>query len=434
MPEMMRRSLTPAVPLPACYGTGDAATGDEKMSHTPRSPWRRLNTSFVLDTNIGEGVRHPSQHLFVAERADSFSSEEEPLLALKRAETKNDLLNLTSRGVLALAVSVILFSLVPTAIQLMYAHDPDVFTPCAILCAGNMVALLAFPLAFSSDLTRDALTKLTRRELYAMLTSTVLYGAVGPALQFTALQSIPVRTMAVLQRLESVNILVLSAVFSEANVTKWTKGNSVAIVMCVVAYLYFGDPASHDATGSALLLVAGWAYSVSLYITKTELNRVAPGQIVVFRAAFGTVFYHILSAILGKETYKHLYSFALWRWMVWYGLLFVFLGQLTWTTALLNNPPALLSVGITALFPLQILWSVWVLGDWPPPADILITGALLAIVISGAVEVWFTFSALGDVRTPEDAERLDESLRCEGPFGDIAPGTPAQNDLQGHSW
>eukprot|EP01059_Diplonema_ambulator_P018457 TRINITY_DN30828_c0_g1_i1.p1 TRINITY_DN30828_c0_g1~~TRINITY_DN30828_c0_g1_i1.p1 ORF type:complete len:357 (+),score=32.03 TRINITY_DN30828_c0_g1_i1:55-1125(+) len=285
-------------------------------------------------------------------------------------------------------LALLIFSQVPSVVQTLYRVNPGLFTACSILCASNMVGCIVFPIVFYKDLAIAELRKVSHGEWASLAFSALLYSAIGPAFQLTALQYTSVTTMAVVQRFESVNLIVYSSLFASKTLTTWCKINSVLIVTCILLYLAVSVRSWNDAKGPLFTIFSGWAFSSSLILTK-ELQRVSIGLVAVTRAVFGTIFYHAMTVVMqtGDEGLSMLYSATLWEYMIWYGLFYVFLGQYVWTIALKECSPVTLSAGVTSLFPLQVFWSVLILGTVPTPSEKIVTVVLVAIVASCAAEI-----------------------------------------------
>eukprot|EP01064_Diplonema_japonicum_P019328 TRINITY_DN2802_c0_g1_i1.p1 TRINITY_DN2802_c0_g1~~TRINITY_DN2802_c0_g1_i1.p1 ORF type:complete len:358 (+),score=47.38 TRINITY_DN2802_c0_g1_i1:64-1137(+) len=292
-------------------------------------------------------------------------------------------------GELCFVLSLLIFSQVPSVVQWLYRLNSEVFTACSILCASNMVGAIAFPLFFRAELSRERLRKVPFHEWVVLCVSAVLYSAIGPALQLTALRYTSVTTMAVTQRFESVNLVIYSWIFTSVVPSTWCKANTGLIVTCIFMYLSFAVSANPDESlkGPVYTVLSGWAYSTSLILTK-RLEVMSVGQVAVGRAVMGTVFYHFMAVTLqNEESLSMIYSQELWTYMIWYGIVYVFLGQYFWTIALKECPPVTLSAGVTSLFPLQVFWSVVILGTAPTFPEKIVTAVLVVIVASCTAEI-----------------------------------------------
>eukprot|EP01060_Flectonema_neradi_P016071 TRINITY_DN22679_c0_g1_i1.p1 TRINITY_DN22679_c0_g1~~TRINITY_DN22679_c0_g1_i1.p1 ORF type:complete len:355 (+),score=43.81 TRINITY_DN22679_c0_g1_i1:78-1142(+) len=305
-----------------------------------------------------------------------------------------------AEAIFAFAASVILFTQVPSVVKVLFNKNPSVFTACSILCAGNMVSVVWFPILFWKDLTIEKLSKVTKREVVALFTSSLLYSAIGPALQLRGLETTSVALSSAIQRLETVNLLLFTYWVSGDPISTWNVLNGIAIIVCVITFCIVNDTPLGN--GALYILSSGWAFSFSLVITKSELSNVLPGHVACARAILGTIFYHIFAA--GEETLAEVYSIELWKSMIWYGFIYVVIAQYLWVLALQSCKSTTIAVGITTQFPLQLVWAFLFLGDIPPFAQIAVSVVLVIVAFSGAMET-VVMGRRGEY-TAEQADRI----------------------------
>jgi len=128
--------------------------------------------------------------------------------------------------------------------------------------------------------------------------------------------------------------LIISIKFLNDRYSLWIGINAVLIILGVVIAIIepaFEGQEVKPTIGYLYLLLGGFGYVGSLYITKLFLNKIPLGIYSLFRVMLGTLFYHILAYIQGgKKGVGSIWSGELWAQMVWYGLLFVLLGQYLW--------------------------------------------------------------------------------------------------------
>ena len=284
--------------------------------------------------------------------------------------------------------AVTLFAQVPSAVRMLYNIDAQTFTPCNILCGGNLVGIFFLPMFYRSELTARRLERVTRHEILMTLLSAFLYSALGPALQLTGIGRVSVTSLAMLQRLESVNLIVLSSIIERALPSRWSILNSLSIVAIVMTFLASAFVEGIDMFGCLLIVASGWCFSGSLMVTRSQLSNLSPGQVSSARVVFGFFFYHLLNIVMGMEDgLSRLYSVFYWQYMVVYGFLYVVCGAVLWTLALRNCSAATLAVGITTLFPLQLVFAYLVLGECPDSSHAVLAGFLIVVIGSGALEV-----------------------------------------------
>lgn len=201
-------------------------------------------------------------------------------------------------------------------------------------------------------------------------------------------------------RLESVDLLVASAIFLGHTTSPWVGANAlltVAGVVLAVAYPTLGgqaDQHSHGLLGYFFLVAGGWGYTLSLIITKRFLVHIPVGLLSLFKVwgdgwtkdkdtilvvarlltdrhysytplglkskskqlALGTVLFHAISSLQHHtgQGEMDLYSWPLWRSMLWYAPLFVTSTMVLWLRALKLCSPAVLSIGMNSNFVVRV--------------------------------------------------------------------------------
>lgn len=221
-----------------------------------------------------------------------------------------------------------------------------------------------------------------------MALGSVLYSAVGPYLFLTGLTTTDVPTSVIIQRMESLNFLVLSYFVLKAEVSYWSMFNGLltfcGIVLAIVSPLFWGELVGVS-TGALYILGGGYAYSASLIISKKYLAAVPVGVLAVFRVLVGTVLYHLLMLATGADT-GVLLSAKLWYYMVPYSLVYVFAAQALWLLALLQAQPTSISVGTTCQFVLSLAWSAALVGTLPTKPQWVGSVVLTVSILSGMWE------------------------------------------------
>lgn len=194
-------------------------------------------------------------------------------------------------GILYLFVSLLIFSSAGSAFTLLNNMDASLYMPCNVLCSSNMIGALLLSIFFRNELlAKESYQKITRRTWLWMVLGSVLYSVVGPFLFLTGLASTDVPTASILQRMESINFLVLSYFALYTPVTTWTIANSAmtltGIILAVVSPLFFGRPLELS-SGYLFIIMAGYAFSLSLLISKKYLSTVPVAILAVFRVLLG---------------------------------------------------------------------------------------------------------------------------------------------------
>lgn len=235
-------------------------------------------------------------------------------------------------------------------------------------------------------------------------------------------------------RLESVDLLVASALFLGHTTSPWVGANAlltVAGVVLAVAYPSMaGQADTHSLVGYLFLAAGGWGYTLSLIITKRFLVHIPVGLLSLFKLALGTVLFHAISSLqhhTGAGA-MGLYSWPLWRSMLWYAPLFVTSTMVLWLRALKLCSPAVLSIGMNSNFVVRarscvcvcfwllaqprypsflaahatsppkqthththitqvtIAFGVLIVHKWPTPAECIGGGFILVSILSGIAE------------------------------------------------
>lgn len=194
-------------------------------------------------------------------------------------------------GAVYLLVSLLIFSSAGSVFTLLNDMDPDVFMPCNVLCSSNMIGAVLLSIFLRKDLfDKESYSTMTRSQWAWMLLGSVLYSVVGPYLYLTGLASTDVPTAAIIQRLESLNFLVLSYFSLNTHISRWTFCNAAltlgGIVLAVISPVFFGDTIEVT-SGSLFILLAGYAFSASLLISKKYLSTVPVAILAVFRVLLG---------------------------------------------------------------------------------------------------------------------------------------------------
>lgn len=139
--------------------------------------------------------------------------------------------------------------------------------------------------------------------------------------------------------------------------------------------------------GVLYLLLGGFGYVGSLFTLKAWLRGVPLGLLALFRVIVGTVFYHLLALAQGSTPeLERLYDWHLWRCMLWFGFVFVLLGQALWLLALRECDPGLISLGTSFMFILNMAWAAVLLKRFPTHGEYLGGAMILVSVLSGLWE------------------------------------------------
>lgn len=158
------------------------------------------------------------------------------------------------------------------------------------------------------------------------------------------------------------------------------------VVLALVEPAFEGGKVTLN-TGVLFLLLSGFGYVCSLFILKAWLQGVPLGVLALFRVAVGTVFYHLLALVEGSTAgAERLYDWHLWKCMLWYGVVFVLVGQALWLLALRFCDPGLISLGTSFMFVLNMVWASILLRRFPSHGEYLGGAVIFVSVVSGLLE------------------------------------------------
>jgi drug/metabolite transporter (DMT)-like permease len=219
----------------------------------------------------------------------------------------------------------------------------------------------------------------------------VTYSVIGPLLLFMALEHISVPQVTIIQRLESVDILVMSVLLLGTNVSWWLIGNAaltfIGILLSILSPLFLPteDGKLHLDEGVIYTIVAGFAYCLSMMITIKWLSKIPIPIVSLYRSVVGTAIYHIVIVAVPTISPGELNSPLLWLWMVPYGLLYVCAVQVLLLSAIVRAAPASISVGSNLIFFLSLMWAALLLKSYPTVPE---TFGAFFVALSIVSSVW----------------------------------------------
>jgi len=311
------------------------------------------------------------------------------------------MLGITSKQVVAqddrtgyslLLLSLLIFSSSPCAYFYLNRKDPVIFSQCNVVCSSNIVGFVFVALHYRKQLTIETLRSVSSFDWGWLLFGCLFYSVLAPFFFLTGLDTVSIADAAILSRLESINILVLSYLFlGKAHPTKisaWATLNSLltlgGVVLTLTAPLFWGEAADFS-RGNVLIVLSGWANTISLTISIKNLTSIPLGIIAITRVALGTFAFHFLVVIMGDPG-MNLSSPQLWMYMVPFSIIYVYIGQVVWLMTLSRVTPLTISVGTTFLFTLTMLWSVVLLKILPDRAQMLGAGVITISIASSVAE------------------------------------------------
>lgn len=196
----------------------------------------------------------------------------------------------------------------------------------------------------------------------------------------------------------------------------------MGVVLALVEPTFEGGKVTLN-TGVLFLLLSGFGYVGSLFVLKAWLQGVPLGVLALFRVAVGTLFYHLLAYVQGSTTAEEaLYDWHLWRCMLWFGVLFVLVGQALWLVALRQCDPGLISLGTSFMFILNMVWAAILLRRFPSHGEYLGGAVIFVSVVSG---LWEERWALRHKKAEPAAADDEGGQEAEAPKGQQRDGTGA---------
>ena len=318
----------------------------------------------------------------------------------------------TKSGLIFLALAILIFSASNSVFVKLNEIDDEIFNACTILCSSNLVGLFFMTIFFWKQLTLEAVYSLSYKDCFWLFLGSTLYSCLAPYFMMTGLSIISVETVAILQRMESINILILGYFCIGVKTNRWVICNTLltltGIVLTIVSPLFFGDSVNPD-FGMLYILISGICNSLSLLISMKSLSVIPLAIVAVFRVCVGTILFHLLIlAIRNEYMLTELYSAKVWMYMVWYGFVFVFLGQVCWLTALTSTSPLTVSVGTTTLFIFTIMWGIIILGKLPSKEEWIGFAIISFSIISSIFEKLYNQKVDDDCYSPLNTGQGDK--------------------------
>ena len=156
--------------------------------------------------------------------------------------------------------------------------DGDLFEPCNVLCSSNMIGLVVLSLFNVRSISLADLRGVSWRQWAWLSVGSGLYSALGPFLYMTGLSLTDVPTAAIIQRLESIDLLVLSFFFLGKPVSRWTLCNSLltllGILLALLSPLFWGDKVSIP-MGVVFIVLAGFYVPVRRRLLSQAAPKIA---------------------------------------------------------------------------------------------------------------------------------------------------------------
>ena len=106
---------------------------------------------------------------------------------------------------------------------------------------------------------------------------------------------------------------------------------------------------------------------------------------VIYRILIGAILFHILNLALSNA--GSLSHGILWIYILPYGFMFIFLGQIARRTALELNSPVKISLGTNVLFILSLIFAAAIVQQYPNVNQFVASSIILLGIVSGLSEI-----------------------------------------------
>lgn len=263
---------------------------------------------------------------------------------------------------------------------------------CNVLFVGNLCALIVLLLIYGKDLSRSALKKLSLSDWFGVVGVAILAGALAPGLIFSALDITMVNNVVLISRIEPPIVLALSVFLLKERVNVWIVAGAVISFIGVVLTIVLQEPENvqnmmmevvESQIGLGEFMAAGGAIALAIatIISKVKLKAIPLSIFNIFRTAIGTiVFFVVVIGLFGPSHFTDVFSPFLWQWMLFYSLVIVVGGQLSWFQGLKTTGAADVSLASSFSPIAGILSAYLLLGEAPTMAQ-YIGGTVIMIGI-----------------------------------------------------
>lgn len=215
---------------------------------------------------------------------------------------------------------------------------------CNVLFVGNICALCVLIMIYGKQFQWRRLRKFPQKQWSYMSITSMMSGAIAPALIFQALAITNVNNVVLIGRLEPPLTLAFSIWLLRERVNF---GEILgALVAFIGVFLTISLPNSLEkmmvmqdtfsfGTGEIFTAIASIFLAFSTVISKAKLGDISLGIYSIYRTALGTViFFFAALYFYGSHHFMEVFSPFLWQWMLIYGPIIVVVGQSCWLAGL----------------------------------------------------------------------------------------------------
>ncbi len=339
-------------------------------------------TGSIPDTDDGVEMLHDGRQ-FNSSNSWSMQSAEDDLPAYKRYLRGCCGLSEKFRayqGKMLLLTAVTLLGMKSAAFKYLNKSDKNLFTPCSTICTSQTITLFVIFIFKKDDVVWERITAVRSKEWLAMCGIALAFNVFGPFLEYGALDAgMSNSDKSILAQLSPLYLMMLA---KPAGVRQdWPSKTETFIVgimflgmlmSFVVPSLVLGKPVLEQmgpGVSPLFMVLAALADPISILLNKRYLRGVPIGILCVFRNLVGTVVYHAVALYRGKNPFCFSFgdprAVTLWLNMLWYGGLLTAIPKICFLMAILRCSPLTLSIGINALFFINLLAGAVILGESP---------------------------------------------------------------------
>jgi drug/metabolite transporter (DMT)-like permease len=304
--------------------------------------------------------------------------------------------------------------------------DRNPISPCNVLFASNLCALLVLIPVFHRQLTWKTIKSITRQEWGTLVLVATLSGAIAPASIFIALSHTMVSNVVLIGRIEPPIVLALSVWLLHDRVNRWEIAGTFLAIVGVICTILLQHPMVSQAApqagstggvgqGEIYTLIAVVASAVGGVINKARLNTIPLGLYMVVRMIIGTIAFFILANLLyGPHHFMEVTSPVLWRWMLGYGVIIVALGQFLWFRGG-RQAPISTALVVNSFSPIAGIFAAYlILGERPMAAQYIGGSIILLGIILSQFGIWRKSLALRQPQPRPSVQQMESALGFKG--------------------
>ncbi len=300
-------------------------------------------------------------------------------------------------------------------------------SPCNVLFASNLCALLVLIPIFHRQLTPKIIKSVTRREWGTLVLVSTLSSAIAPASIFIALSHTMVSNVVLVGRLEPPLVLALSVWLLHARVHRWEIWGTFLSILGVVCIILLQHPMMSMMSGNAaagswslgkgeiFTLIGVLASATGGVLNKAKLGNIPLGLYLVVRTIFGTIaFFSLANLLYGPHHFMDVTAPFLWQWMLGYGIIIVALGQFLWVRGIRRSPISTTLV-VNAFSPIAgIVAAYFILHERPTTAHYIGGSLVLAGIALSQLGIWKKSAIPSPPLSNATVQQMESTLGFKG--------------------